>query len=604
MTEKKQLQLLILAAILVIFVIHALSLSFTQDDAFISYRYVKNYMDGLGLVYNPGERVEGYTNFFFIIILIFFGLFRLDYIIISKILGVSCGIGTIMIAYLWSARIFERKWGTPYPAVIVAVLLLCNSAFAYWAVSGLETSVFAFLVLLGLYLFSNRNNNFVTVFALSTLVRPEGLLLFIMCLVYAFQWGKVLPRRVMRNTVIYLLLIGPHLVFRLYYYHDIFPNPFYAKTGWSIEYFVTGIDYFWGFLKHYGFGGLLILIPLALIKNLPRYMRFLLIAALIYSAYIIFVGGDVLYGDRFFMPLLPIFYMAFVFSVIGLAKKLFHDDKEKYRYAVAAVLITTGLLTYILPYGWLHRIRGFENGLIYSMSYQGNLVYEAGGRRYTVACSTIGAFGYYSEARIIDMLGLTDRTIAKNPDPVSGIETTWKERNYNVPYVMDRGPDLILFSTGMKPSAPAEKALFLSSKFRQGYYQVIQGTDTLYVIFRRKPNLAVNDTYYPNAQFVNYYTEALNLNRSNKLDEALEYIDKAIESSPPDFYLPYSVRGEIYLRSGERDKGMEDLALCLDLSDGYAVLAAHKLAILHEMAGDSAKADYYYDLVLRVNRIN
>jgi len=34
-----------------------------MDDAFISYRYAWNLLHGNGLVYNPGEPVEGYTNF-------------------------------------------------------------------------------------------------------------------------------------------------------------------------------------------------------------------------------------------------------------------------------------------------------------------------------------------------------------------------------------------------------------------------------------------------------------------------------------------------------------------------------------------------------------
>ncbi len=34
-----------------------------MDDAFISYRYASNLVHGYGLVYNPGEPVEGYTNF-------------------------------------------------------------------------------------------------------------------------------------------------------------------------------------------------------------------------------------------------------------------------------------------------------------------------------------------------------------------------------------------------------------------------------------------------------------------------------------------------------------------------------------------------------------
>ena len=40
----------------------------TQDDAFISFRYAQNLVEGHGLVYNIGERVEGYTNFLWTIL--------------------------------------------------------------------------------------------------------------------------------------------------------------------------------------------------------------------------------------------------------------------------------------------------------------------------------------------------------------------------------------------------------------------------------------------------------------------------------------------------------------------------------------------------------
>ena len=45
---------------------HAWSLGWTCDDAYISFRYAKNFVDGNGLVFNldPNEApVEGYTNF-------------------------------------------------------------------------------------------------------------------------------------------------------------------------------------------------------------------------------------------------------------------------------------------------------------------------------------------------------------------------------------------------------------------------------------------------------------------------------------------------------------------------------------------------------------
>ena len=51
---------------------------FLTDDAFISFRYVRNLLEGHGLVFNPGEYVEGYTNFLWILELAaLWGLFGL-----------------------------------------------------------------------------------------------------------------------------------------------------------------------------------------------------------------------------------------------------------------------------------------------------------------------------------------------------------------------------------------------------------------------------------------------------------------------------------------------------------------------------------------------
>ena len=126
---------LILLALLVIFVAHSLFLDFTQDDAFISFRYVKNFVNGEGLVFNPGERVEGYTNFFWILLLSIFVKLGFDVIVISKVLGILSGISIIVLLYLFSCRYIDQKnW---YLRFIAPAFLVSNSAFAYWSVSGL-----------------------------------------------------------------------------------------------------------------------------------------------------------------------------------------------------------------------------------------------------------------------------------------------------------------------------------------------------------------------------------------------------------------------------------------------------------------------------------
>src|SRR5688500_1706387 len=40
-----------------------------SDDAYISYRYARNLADGAGLTFNPGERVEGYSNLLYVLLL-------------------------------------------------------------------------------------------------------------------------------------------------------------------------------------------------------------------------------------------------------------------------------------------------------------------------------------------------------------------------------------------------------------------------------------------------------------------------------------------------------------------------------------------------------
>lgn len=40
-----------------------------NDDAYISYRYAENLARGQGLVFNRGERVEGYSNFLYVLVM-------------------------------------------------------------------------------------------------------------------------------------------------------------------------------------------------------------------------------------------------------------------------------------------------------------------------------------------------------------------------------------------------------------------------------------------------------------------------------------------------------------------------------------------------------
>ena len=74
---------------------------FLCDDAFISFRYARNLLEGHGLVFNPGEYVEGYSNFLWTLELaLLWALFDLRPEYVAPWLSVACTVATIAAAAL------------------------------------------------------------------------------------------------------------------------------------------------------------------------------------------------------------------------------------------------------------------------------------------------------------------------------------------------------------------------------------------------------------------------------------------------------------------------------------------------------------------------
>jgi len=75
------------------------------DDAYISMRYADNFATGKGLVYNPGERVEGYTNFLWVMIQALIIVLGGDPVQGSLILGSLSGLIVWYVLLKWA-----REW--------------------------------------------------------------------------------------------------------------------------------------------------------------------------------------------------------------------------------------------------------------------------------------------------------------------------------------------------------------------------------------------------------------------------------------------------------------------------------------------------------------
>jgi arabinofuranosyltransferase len=581
---------LILLALIVIFVAHSLYFNFTQDDAFISYRYVENFIQGNGLVFNSGERVEGYTNFLWIIILSIFAKVGLDMIVISKILGIAAGVMSLFLLYRISSLFFFEK--DSWLALFPPILLTASSAFAYWSISGLETAFFVMMVLLSIYLYLTSPRLWVVSCALSTLIRPEGALIFgIIFLHQLFFRGDTFKQSVF-DLVGFVLLLLPWVIFKIVYYGDILPNPFYAKTGFSIEYVKSGLEYFWLFLRHYGLWGVLYLLPIFLYKNLDTPGKLLILLVCVYTLYVILIGGDVLRVHRFFLPILPILFLLFVTFVQRLYAKF--KNHAKTRMLVIIPMLSIAVLLFLLPQEWIRDTRTLEKRIVEKMQFIAGYLKKNYGDGFSIAVTTIGSISYHlgTGAKVIDMLGLTDRYISKHPEKIEGITVTWKERKYNSRYVLSCDPDFILFSTGYKPSAPAERALLLNSKFRQNYYviPIFFSRGEFDPIFKRKGAYLKENEVFNDTQFVDLFYEGAHLYTRGRTQEAIEKLKQVVTVSPKDFDLVYELIGLCYFNSKNYSLAENWLKKAIQIND-CEVLSHLCLATIYHMNGRQNEAE-------------
>lgn len=552
-----------------LFAWHSSSAPFLQDDSFITYRYARNVVRGLGPVFNPGERVEGYTNFLWMMLLSALGIVGLPFstiIPLSQFIGVLCGAVTILLFFFVIRR---HTRGPPILAGFAALLLAANGSFAYWNVSGMETGLFTMLVAAAalFWLEPETPRNLITCSALlglAGLTRPEGAL-FAAIFGLHFIIRHLAARDLLSAPVLkrlgllalpFLALVVPLYAWRISYYGHFFPNTFYAKTGASLYYIKAGLNYLADFYRAYGLFGLAFIVPVGLAAWRGRLkpaspLFFCLLLLVIHAAYVVWVGGDVLRIYRFFVPVLVFFYLLLSEGIWLLPLP---------RAVNFVILLALLPLTFIGPFREGRSVRKevernhyLETGLVDKMSATGRWLNAHLGEDDWFGCTTIGAVSWHADRPMVDLLGLTDPVIAHDPEQILPVDWHWKERNYNTRHVLELEPKYIYFSTGIKPSAEAERALFLRPRFRRGYFAcpITIRTRTgmnAETIYKMKPgaDTVPLEPLPDEPRFVNHYLEAINAISKPGGDSAFRAFRKCIAAAPPDFGYAHEWLGQLY----------------------------------------------------------
>jgi arabinofuranosyltransferase len=403
---------------------------FTVDDAYISFRYAVNLAQGHGLVYNPGERIEGYTNFLWTVLLGGGLKLGLDPHVTAKVLGAAAAMGTLVVVYRLSERLLPYK---TLPCV-ATWLLASSSTFSGYAVFGLETVAFGFLVVLGtLMMFREveRGRGFPwsgLVFALAGLTRPEAPMYAGIPMLLLGR-GFFSRQNLLRGCV-FAAPLALHLLWRYGYYGAWLPSTLSAKTGDPLQQWKAGKGYVLGWVNHAGavvffsFYGLAI----GLVK---RNREILSLAAVFVGCvvYVLLIGGDWMAYYRFMGPAEP---FAFVLVCLGIRTVIQTHDKAAW---LAMVLFGA----WMVPLRLDHLADAQKKWMTEEKRFWDNAAGQTAdwlvthGKPGRVAIGDIGYVGYRTNYPILDLLGLVDPVISRLPGGYTRkLGKGFKERFFDV----------------------------------------------------------------------------------------------------------------------------------------------------------------------------
>jgi len=306
-----------LGVALVALAAHAWIYGFLTDDAFISFRYAVNFSHGHGLVFNAGsaERVEGYSNFLWVILLAAFDRLGIVPEHIATPLSFLATLA-LWVTVAWFAWRGRRPGEPMWPCLLPPALLAITRSFAVWSSSGLETRWFEALIVGAalrlvveveawvkgaLFDVSMPRVRAVAswLFAFACLTRPDGLLLAMSAFGVAGLYIALCAPRALGRFLItlipFVVLVGAHYGFRRIYYGEWLPNTYYAKvdgrTWWS-----SGISYLTAFFLEYAVWAWAPLVFAGIVLHVRRRASFaaLLFLALIvpHAIYVASIGGD------------------------------------------------------------------------------------------------------------------------------------------------------------------------------------------------------------------------------------------------------------------------------------------------------------------------
>lgn len=485
------------------------------DDAMISMAYAKNLTQGHGLNWAKfGEPVEGFTSPLWVACMVPFQWMPVPWSHVSLLFSAFCAL-VIGLNVVVLDRLLSRRLGVTglLPRMAATFTLAFLYPLNYWSLSGMECGPQVLVFLLGLerMLAYEQGGKAKALWQLGAVLAAALLLRMDMVFYVGIMVAFLLPglARDWRAALKFLAIVGTpmalYLVFRLAYFHDIFPNTYYLKLhkipldiriarGWF--YFKDWAEPLWLVFV------LMVAALVVLRRKRAAWLCFVLV--LVHLAYNMYAGGDAWEGygpssNRFTAVTFP-------WMIVLIAWGL-HEFGRQFSGRIGAVVANvlpalSSLLIFVLVNGLLFVPLTKKNWDIISLEtppfnteYQKWNVEKAMdlndmfGTANRVAVVQAGDIGYFCHAELVDIMGYNDAVISKgepywdlHAHPIEWYHPGHSKLNYRH-LVEDLRPDC--FADKWLKFNPAVDAEFYALMAEAGYEEQPNGSYLLRDFVRR-----------------------------------------------------------------------------------------------------------------------
>ena len=472
------------------------------DDAFIFMRYAQHIAAGYGLVWNIDDPpVEGFTSFSQQMVYALLALARLPQVSPAPWLGVGWGLLTLFLTH----RLLQYvNPAAPLSNGLALLWLALSPGVVAWSITGMETLLFTATLTGSAWSYLafrlGRGTGWAAGlwFSLAALTRPEAIALLAATLLFDLAWSLrrgegYFNRARLALALTFGVIYGGYYLWRWRYFGFPFPNTYYTKTGGGLVQLQGGLFYLYDSWR-FAFGGnagLLFALGLSLNWRKQTWARlYLLVLTATLLGVVALNGGDHFGGGRFITPLLPWLY--------ALLSSGLRDGLVRLPFTAGPVVKTTALAALVAlplsswwasapyqtalvgwnslgqtrpsaktPAGWLPPAQA-NHGYAFTDWVAGFVVMGQSLQAFaaptdSLAAVPVGAIGYYSQIRIIDMVGLTDPVIARQPFDPAYI-ATWRPGHDkgDGAYILSRQPTYIQLTdylTAQPAPGPGDLAL-------------------------------------------------------------------------------------------------------------------------------------------------